>query len=707
MPAAAARTIITKLGFRVEDGKLRGFQAGVDQAKVKMGQLRRAQWKASREFDKFATAAKAAVVGVATGFAVKALTVDFAHLAVETDRMSKSLGVTTDFFGGFRHALGTIGIEGDETAQMIADISERMFDAANGSKALADDFGQIGLTRSQLKDLAEAGPEKQILALADAMKAAGPGAKRTFTAMSGLGDVGARMLPLLEQGSEGLQRMLLDAKRLGVTLDKDAIKNAKEFNASVNVMKAQLLGLRNELAAKLLPPLTKIIKAFSQWAKDGDNVDRMLRRLTIALKALIPLLLILVGKKIILGLAALKVQLVGIAAAVRLLASQFAYLLIPLIPIIIKLTLLILLVDEIRTLVAGGDSLFGRLIGNDSELVDALRFAFEDLGRAFKEAWAELRPLVVELVKAIGPLIAQLWAAIRPFIPNLKTILVLLIKAFVFVLIVAIRLLTVIVRIFVKILNVAIVPILKLLGKAFGWALRGILKLVSKIGRVFQFLWRGNIKGAGDELRIFGQIFDWIKDKAMAVANFIGNAFRMAWRKMAETFPEETKLLVRFFEILGAFAATVWKLMEKLGKAAADVIMKAWAPLLEVVDKVASTLDAVTGGAVDKAATFLGLGGVVATDAAAVEARMKELERAATGSPPEAGNGAAAAAAASKQGDRTVNVGNVAVNVSGSVDMSSDEAKAKIKAASKEAMQEAFSEVMKDRKPATTTAGAQ
>jgi Asp-tRNA(Asn)/Glu-tRNA(Gln) amidotransferase C subunit len=477
--------------------------------------------------------------GLLAGIGIKALTVDFARNAVEADRMSKSLGVSLEFFTSLEHALSTINIPADETSQVIADISERMFDASEGSKALRDDFALIGLTQEKLKAVAKEGPEAQFFALADALKETGPGAQRTFVAMSGLGDVGKRLLPLLELGSEGIKKLFADAKRLGVVLDQNAVKQAKIFNARMVEMKARLRGARNAIAMRLLPAVNDMAAAFSIWVTKGDGATTMLYALAIAAGVATIALASILAPKI---LAAWKVfigQLKAILLLLRSITLQAALARIKLLAIVGGLVFMGLVIEDLIGFMRGDKSVTEQLFGRSEVILsglhkirDTFKGILDDLGEAFSDLWESVVVLAAQFgIKLTS--VKQILAFIGKILFGIVVAALIVIGG----------------------LLTGIVWILSKIIKALAWMVRIIVdQLTAAVQR---------LADAFRELGEFvGGVFDRIEDAAFVVAVRITSFFERA----ADLARAAWRGFMSFLDKVAAKAkGIVTKVKEKLG----------------------------------------------------------------------------------------------------------------------------------------------
>ena len=76
---------------------------------------------------------------------------------------------------------------------------------------------------------------------------------------------GAALMPLLVEGSEGIEAMRKEAEEMGIVFDDVSGKNAAEFQDSIAKIKAAFRGLIMTIGKPLLEPLTKIQEALGTW----------------------------------------------------------------------------------------------------------------------------------------------------------------------------------------------------------------------------------------------------------------------------------------------------------------------------------------------------------------------------------------------------------------------------------------------------------
>lgn len=519
---SALKSVLTKFIFQMDGGKLAAVNIAAGRTQDKFAKAAGQAEFLQNKINSVMGRAKLLAGTLLGGLGLKSVTVDVANTALEVDRMSKALGVTTDFYQGLQFAIDTTTNSGEQASQVIADISERMFDASEGSKALADDFKLLGFSRKKLKALAAEGPEAQILAMADAVKAAGPSAKRTFTVMSGLSDTGMRLIPMLAQGSEGLKKMMVDAKRLGVVLDKDAIKQAKVFSQRMILMKARLKGVRNQIGMRLLPTVNDMVAAFSAWISEGDNVNKMLYAMAVAAGVAGVALASMMAPRVIASFKLFAKQLAGILKLLKGITLQAALAKIKLMALVAGLIFVGLVIEDLVNFVRGDKSVTEQLFGRSEVIIDGLlsiRDTFMEMLDELESSFAMLWASIVALAGAFG-------IKLTTFKALIKTIGKLI---FMFVVAAIIA------------MGNALSGVLWVLGKiieAVAWLIRllvdGMLDAVNGIKRAWV-----------DLVEEMESLFIRIQDAAFSVANSIGAFFRAAARGATKAWSKFSNFLDR------------------------------------------------------------------------------------------------------------------------------------------------------------------
>lgn len=242
-------------------------------------------------------------------------------------------GVSTKFYQEQAYAISTLGLDADELRDVLLDMSDKAYDAANGSKEQAETFAALGVSvrdaSGKLKPM-----ETLYLDVADALQKMGEGTTRTGLASKILGEQGARLLPVLSEGSEGLRRYAAEANAVGAVLSDDTLKSSQEFEKSSRSLGAALTGIRNTIGEALLPVLADAAKEFQKFLLQNRNlvktkVQQWVKAFSVAADIAVGVVKHL--KLVLLGVAAVMVAqylpaiAAGIASLSALTSAQLAW----------------------------------------------------------------------------------------------------------------------------------------------------------------------------------------------------------------------------------------------------------------------------------------------------------------------------------------------------------------------------------------------
>ncbi|MGV4071965.1 phage tail tape measure protein [Citrobacter freundii] len=255
--------------------KVGGFVSGLSQAE-------RASQKWRKQVQDDAKAAAVAFTGFATAASAAALSVGVAGYNLlkntskqitESDRWAKSLNMSTQSLLSWQYAAQKAGVSGDQMADIFKDIGDKIGDAVlNKSGEAVDALDALGLSA---KKLSGESPDKQLLAISDSLSKIKTNAEKT-TILESLGNDLSKLLPLLDQGGEKLQKYLKAAKDFGIAPDDSDIESLVKVNSIFEDMETQVNGVKIELATGLakvdLSNLQKSISDMGDVFKDPEVI---------------------------------------------------------------------------------------------------------------------------------------------------------------------------------------------------------------------------------------------------------------------------------------------------------------------------------------------------------------------------------------------------------------------------------------------------
>lgn len=435
MSTSYVRELLVALGV---DGDTKGLEAFDGALEVTIGLM---------EVAAAAAAALAAAIGAAAGVAALAV-VDTAAYSEEVKQNADALGLTTDAYQELLYAASQVGLASEQVGQIFSKLGVQSQEAIEGNEAMAETFAKLGLS---VDDLASMDPVALFGALADGFGSITDPAEKAALATALFGDDLARkILPLLEGGSAGLADMMEEAKKLGIVMSGDTLDAAAEFDDQLGAVEAQLTAIWHTIGVAFLPAAANLLTAVQDWIEahqelltqevpeylgkigdlvidltddlvvlvgwvgdvaesflSWDDIEPMLLRIAAALTTVgIAILsieaagVIATGIATLFGLAAPQVVLAAIAlgAALAVVAGWF--------------TAVYLVVQDLYTYLAGGDSVIGRVIDRFDgarEVLDGMIGVLSALGNI---ASAVLN-LMATNAETFGIAIGAVWTALQ------------------------------------------------------------------------------------------------------------------------------------------------------------------------------------------------------------------------------------------------------------------------------------------------------
>lgn len=187
----------------------------------------------------------------------------------EAEKTSKKVGLSVEAFQELTYAAKLNKVSTEEMTQALRHLSLNTYKASTGSKEARDQFHKLGLSSDDLAKM----PTDQILGkVADKFAVMPDGIKKTAMATQLFGRAGSSLLPMLNQGSKGINALKKEADSLGIVLSSEDAEAGEEFIDNLERAKAALTGLRNIVGMALLPVMNEMIVTFKDFvvANRGD-----------------------------------------------------------------------------------------------------------------------------------------------------------------------------------------------------------------------------------------------------------------------------------------------------------------------------------------------------------------------------------------------------------------------------------------------------
>ena len=237
------------------------LKKGLKEAKSEISSVEKETNKTSKEIQKsmekvnkavktgmtVAVGAITAAVGAVAGFMGKVT-----ESADRVDKLSQKMGISTDAFQEWEYACEICGLDVEVLKRAIKSLDEQMYAAADGSAEAQARFEALGVTwvdnEGQLKSNEELFKDTML-----GLAAMSDETERNRIANELFGKSYQELIPLLNEGDEGLANLLQTAHDLGLVMSEEDIKAFAEFNDKITTIKESLGAMFEQVAADLLP----------------------------------------------------------------------------------------------------------------------------------------------------------------------------------------------------------------------------------------------------------------------------------------------------------------------------------------------------------------------------------------------------------------------------------------------------------------------
>lgn len=260
-----------------------GLTSGINQANRSMASMQRSvsslrgsmsslvAIQGAQLFGSIVSGVSRAIAGLAGMARAQAEVVD------QTSKMAQRLGMTYGQLAGLALAGDLAGVSLDKIGAAATKADVAFVKASQGSKQAIAAFGTLGLSVAELERMSAA---ERFDAIAAAIAALPAEAQRAAIAVQIFGRAGAELLPLFNQGAEGIAAARAEAEAFGLTLTNAQGQNIESMNDAFTRAGQAIAGVVQQVEAYLAPAIDGIVTQFSDFiasaggANIGQNIGR-------------------------------------------------------------------------------------------------------------------------------------------------------------------------------------------------------------------------------------------------------------------------------------------------------------------------------------------------------------------------------------------------------------------------------------------------
>jgi hypothetical protein len=231
--------------------------------------------------------AAAAAAAAAAGVAVASQVHSAIEAADQLNKMSQSTGMSTEELSKLKYAADLSDVSTETLGKSVGKLSKAMASAAvDGAGEMARAFSAMGVSIKNgdgtLRDSSDV-----LKDVADKFSLYRDGAEKTNLAMQLFGKTGASLIPLLNQGRDGLEEAGKEAEQFGLVLDKKTTMAAEAFNDNLKRMDMIKQGIVMTMTARMLPAFEQFSEILLETRKNTELMNSVADGLSTAMKSLV------------------------------------------------------------------------------------------------------------------------------------------------------------------------------------------------------------------------------------------------------------------------------------------------------------------------------------------------------------------------------------------------------------------------------------
>lgn len=177
---------------------------------------------------------------------------------------AQALGTTVEELSALSFAAAQSGVSFETLSTGLKNLNKNLADVEKGTSDAAKVMRAFGVTGAD-------STTEALKKMADGFAKLPTGPTKTAASLAAFGKAGQQMIPFLNEGAAGIEKLMERAKELGVVLDGDTTDKADAFNDAMGEIQAGSQGIVNKITEGLLPALQGIAEGFATASGAGDG----------------------------------------------------------------------------------------------------------------------------------------------------------------------------------------------------------------------------------------------------------------------------------------------------------------------------------------------------------------------------------------------------------------------------------------------------
>ena len=180
-------------------------------------------------------------------------------------KLATQIGIAVEPLQVFQRVAEHAGVNTATLEKSLQTMTKRLGEAAMGTGPAAVALRQLGLN---IKDLDKMTPDKQFVAIAQALSAIPSQTQRAATAFAIFGRDGVKMLPMFERLEEQVREVADESNRLGLTLSEKQVRSVEAMNDRFTDVYNTIVGIGKQVVANLAKPIKSLLDDFIKFVEN-------------------------------------------------------------------------------------------------------------------------------------------------------------------------------------------------------------------------------------------------------------------------------------------------------------------------------------------------------------------------------------------------------------------------------------------------------
>lgn len=229
-----------------------------------------------RTLRNWSLAAGAAAAGVVAG--LNTLVKSTEQYAGYLEKLSIQTGVAVENMAALGYAAKQNESSLEELGSSMVRLTRRTQEASQGNQAYIKSYERMGVSFRDINGNIKS-TDELLLSLADAFAESTDENLKTQVAFNLLGDSGYNLIPLLNQGRQGIVAFAEEANRLGIVLSRENIAKFGRYGEVMDKWKAGMNGVKMQLATAVVPVFTLLgekanegLETLMEWVRENPKL---------------------------------------------------------------------------------------------------------------------------------------------------------------------------------------------------------------------------------------------------------------------------------------------------------------------------------------------------------------------------------------------------------------------------------------------------